>query len=184
MLGNLLGDFVRKGGEHCYSQAVQRGILLHRRIDGFTDAHPVFRRSRRRVRAPLRRYGGIAVDLFYDHILAATFSDYHDVTLEQFAQRTYRLLEAHRASLPPRLQTIMPAMIGQNWLVSYRGIVGIERALSGISGRLSRPNELAATVEELRHYYDDFAADFREFFPEVAAFAQRERLRMETEAAH
>jgi acyl carrier protein phosphodiesterase len=181
MLGNLLGDFVRKGGEEHYGEAIQRGILLHRRIDGFTDGHPVFRRSRRRVREPLRRYGGIAVDLFYDHILAATFNDYHDTSLEQFARRAYRLLQRYEPILPMRLQRIMPAMIGQDWLVSYREIGGIERALLGISGRLSRPNELAATVEDLHLFYDEFSADFREFFPAVTAFAARERMRLETE---
>lgn len=179
MLGNFLGDFVRLGEEARYGVAMRRGIRLHRRIDGFTDAHPVFRRSRRRVRDSLRRYGGISVDLFYDHILAVTFAEYHEVNLEAFAEQVYRLLQMNETTLPPRLRSILPAMIRDNWLVSYRELEGIERALRGISRRLSRPIDLAASTEELRLHYDAFAADFREFFPEVSDFVRRERAVME-----
>jgi len=176
MVGNLLGDFVRKGGEAAFSETMQRGIELHRRIDGFTDRHPVFRRSRRRIRPDLRRFGGIAVDLFYDHFLAREFSSYHDIPLEAFAERFYRLLEQYEPQLPPRLQQIIPSMIERNWLVSYREVDAIERSLSRISLRLSRPNALGETAEALRLCYDDFAADFEEFFPELLAFTREQQV--------
>jgi len=180
MVGNLLGDFVRKGEEGAFSERVQRGIILHRRIDGFTDQHPVFIRSKRRIRPELRRYGGIAVDLFYDHFLAREFSSYHDIPLEQFADRFYRLLEEYEPQLPHRLQKIMPSMIARNWLVSYREVDTIERALSRISLRLSRPNALGETAEELRLCYNDFAADFEAFFPELLAFTREQQILLES----
>ncbi len=175
MVGNLLGDFVRKGGEGAFSETMQRGILLHRKIDGFTDRHPVFRRSRRRIRPELRRYGGIAVDLFYDHFLARAFSDYHDIPLDQFAERFYLLLEQYEPQLPPGLQQIMPSMIERNWLVSYREVDAIEWALSRISLRLSRPNGLGETAEDFRCYYDEFASDFEAFFPELLEFTRAQQ---------
>jgi len=180
MLGNLLGDFVRKGGEEAFSEAMQRGIELHRRIDGFTDRHSVFRRSRRRIRPDLRRFGGIAVDLFYDHFLAREFSSYHDTPLEAFAERFYRLLEQYEPQMPPRLQQIIPSMIERNWLVSYREVDAIERSLSRISQRLSRPNPLGETAEDLRRCYDDFAVDFEEFFPELLAFTREQQMLLES----
>jgi acyl carrier protein phosphodiesterase len=181
MIGNLLGDFVRKGEESGYSETVQRGILLHRRIDGFTDRHEVFRRSRQRIRPGLRRYGGVAVDLYYDHFLAREFSRYHDIPLEQFADRLYRLLEAQESLLPLRLRQIMPRMIGRNWLVSYRDIETIERALGRIAQRLSRPNDLAETAEDFLLCYDAFAEDFEEFFPDLLAFTDEQRMLLQKE---
>jgi acyl carrier protein phosphodiesterase len=178
MIGNLLGDFVRKGGETPYSEKMRRGILLHRRIDGFTDRHPIFRRSRQRIRPGLRRYGGVAVDLYYDHFLAREFSRYHDMPLERFAERVYRLLKEYEPLLPPRLQAIMPRMIERNWLYSYREAETIERALERISERLSRPNALAETAEDFRRCYDDFAEDFRAFFPELVAFTRDQQILM------
>lgn len=176
MVGNLLGDFVRKGGEGAFSERVQRGIELHRRIDGFTDRHSVFRQSRQRIRPELRRFGGIAVDLFYDHFLAREFSSYHDVPLEQFAEQFYRLLEHYEPQLPPKLQQIMPSMIERNWLVSYREVDTIERALSRISLRLSRPNALGDTAEDFRLCYDDFASDFEAFFPDLLTFTREQQI--------
>ena len=176
MVGNLLGDFVRKGGEGAFSERVQRGIELHRRIDGFTDRHPVFRKSRSRIRPELRRFGGIAVDLFYDHFLAREFSSYHDTSLEEFAEQFYRLLEQYEPQLPERLQQIMPSMIERNWLVSYREVDAIERSLSRISLRLSRPNALGETAEDFRLCYDDFASDFEEFFPDLLAFTREQQI--------
>jgi len=170
MLGNLLGDFVRKGGEEAFSETMQRGI----------DRHSVFRRSRRRIRPDLRRFGGIAVDLFYDHFLALKFSSYHDTPLEAFAQRFYRLLEQYEPKMPPRLQQIIPSMIERNWLVSYREVDAIERSLSRISQRLSRPNALGETAEDLRLCYDDFSADFEEFFPELLAFTREQQMLLES----
>jgi acyl carrier protein phosphodiesterase len=180
MVGNLLGDFVRKGGEGAFSETMQRGIELHRRIDGFTDRHSVFRQSRQRIRPELRRFGGIAVDLFYDHFLAREFSSYHDVPLEQFAAQCYRQLETYEPQLPERLQQIMPSMIGRNWLVSYREVDAIERALSRISLRLSRPNALGKTAEDFRLCYDDFAADFESFFPDLLAFTREQQILLES----
>ena len=40
MLGALLGDFVGTATLHHYSTTMQREILLHRRVDSYTDAHP------------------------------------------------------------------------------------------------------------------------------------------------
>ena len=43
-IGNFIADTVR-GKEYLqYPEAMPRGILLHRRIDTFTDAHAIFRK--------------------------------------------------------------------------------------------------------------------------------------------
>jgi acyl carrier protein phosphodiesterase len=48
---------------------IQNGITLHRAIDTFTDAHPVFRESTK-VTFRYHHYAGVIVDVFYDHFLA------------------------------------------------------------------------------------------------------------------
>jgi hypothetical protein len=69
-IGNLLPDFLSANVLAGLPAAFQRGIAQHRRIDAYTDAHPVFRRSVQRFAPPFRRYGGVLVDIFYDHFLA------------------------------------------------------------------------------------------------------------------
>jgi acyl carrier protein phosphodiesterase len=57
-------------------------------------------------------------------------------------------------------------------LQSYREIAGIERALSGLSTRLSRPNPLAEGAIVLRSQYLELEADFRSFLPDLVRFAR------------
>ena len=72
--GALLGDFVKGAPDPELPPSVRRGILMHRRIDAHTDAHPVHRTSRRRFAGPRRRFAGIIVDVAYDHFLASAWS--------------------------------------------------------------------------------------------------------------
>ena len=95
-LGGLIGDFMRGWGIESFSAGVQRGIRLHQEIDRLTDAHPVFQRSRRRLPDRLRRWSGIVMDIGYDHFLAASFEEWHDQPLSEFAREIYALLEARR----------------------------------------------------------------------------------------
>ena len=84
LLGNFLGDFVRKSEEPAYEDTIRQGIHMHRKIDSFTDSHPIFLISRRRVSDLNRRYAGVLVDMFYDHFLAKNWQGYSGIHLEKY----------------------------------------------------------------------------------------------------
>lgn len=173
-LGGMLGDFVKGRLPGTLPADVARGVALHRKIDTFADAHPAFRMSRSRVSEGRRRYSGIMIDMFYDHLLAAAWTDWCCEPLEYFADEAYSLMEASPELLPERLGRILPAMRGRNWLVSYRDLDAISAALDGMAvHRLRQPNNLAGAGAELKAHYADFDADFRAFFPDAMEFAQQ-----------
>lgn len=179
LIGNLMGDFVKGRPETLpYPAPVTRGILLHRRVDTFTDQHPTFLTSRARLEPPYRRFAGIIIDLAYDHFLARNWSRYSDIPLAAFAARAYEALAKHHDQLPPRLRRISPLMREQDWLTAYRELTNVERSLAGIARRLSRPTPLAEAGPQLRVHYEALASDFHAFMPELRAFAQRERQRL------
>ena len=166
MLGNLMGDFLKRVDATGYPPAIQRGIQLHRTIDSFTDAHPVFRRSRGRLPPPYRRYAGVLVDVFYDHFLACDWRRYRPrEDLSSFVRRTYRMLANPPVDPPPRLKNALPRMIREDWLGSYVTEDGVDQQLKRISRRVSRANPLGSGVSQLALHYDGLAADFAEFFP-------------------
>lgn len=172
LLGSLLGDFVKgTPGEH-YPPTVRRGIRLHRRIDAFTDAHPLHLRSRNRVSAPRRRFAGIIVDVCYDHFLGAQWDRFASESLEDFSARVYDVLLAHQDVLPERLRDMAPRMAREDWLGSYARLEHVGRALDGISRRLRRENRLAGAIVEIERNYAGLASDFRAFFPELVAHAE------------
>src|SRR5215470_16904307 len=110
ILGGVMGDFVKGPLEGRYDAELTRALSLHRRIDSYTDAHDVVRRSRRRVSPDRRRFAGILVDMFYDHFLARLWEEYCDIPLEQFTAHVYAVLREHRALLPERLQQVAARM--------------------------------------------------------------------------
>ncbi len=175
LLGSLLGDFVKGPLGDRYPEQLRRGIVLHRAIDSFTDAHPMHRTSRNRIRGPRRRYAGIIVDVCYDHFLCRRWSDYSDEDLVTFVERVYDVLREHRGSLPDRLERIAPHMIADDWLRSYHDLDNVGRALDGIARRLRRGSPLAGAVVEIEASYAAFEDDFRGFFPELDAFARGRR---------
>ena len=175
LIGQLLGDFLEPGWRERLPARVAAGVRLHQRVDAFTDRHPAFLASRKRFEPRLRRYSGVLVDVFYDHLLARSWSRYHpDGPLEDFSASVYRALERRRGDLTARLARVYPRMAAQDWLSSYRRIEAVEQALAGISHRLSRPNPLAEGAAALRESHADFAADFDAFFPDLIAFAETE----------
>src|SRR6185436_5422304 len=100
-IGNVLPDIVSPAELRQLPAEYLAGAECHWRIDAFTDSHPVFRRSIARLAAPHRRFGGVLMDLFYDHFLAVDWSTYSEVPLELFTQSVYSELEANWNMLPP-----------------------------------------------------------------------------------
>ncbi len=174
-VGQVLADFVLAREIDSFEPGIRAGIRAHQRIDVFTDSHPVVAAARRRMVAPYRRYGNILLDMFFDHFLAKNWDRYRgDVSLEQFSQQCYRVLNGHRDVHRERFQQVVISMQNGDWLGSYRDLDNIDRALRGISRRLTGENPLATGVSVLRVQYDELEADFKTFFPELAHFV-RER---------
>lgn len=183
LVGNIMGDFVKGRPEQLrLPDTILRGIILHRRVDSFTDRHPVFVSSRSRLDRPYRRFAGIIVDLAYDHFLARYWHLYSDESLDTFAARAYGALAAYHNTLPPRLQHIAPLMREQDWLTAYRELENVERSLAGIARRLSRPTPLHQAGPQLRAHYEALEQDFHAFMPQLRQFAETERERLAGEA--
>jgi acyl carrier protein phosphodiesterase len=171
LLGSLYGDFVKGPVADRFAPGLAEAIQLHRRIDAFTDAHPLIRQSIARFPAERRRYAGIILDVFFDHCLARDWPLYSDEPLPAFTRKVYAVLAAE-PQLPERLAAIAPRMAAQDWLGSYQQFAVLEQVLAGIARRLSKPEGLAGAMPELRALYQPLSADFAEFYPLVQAFAQ------------
>ena len=172
-LGSLLGDFVKGPLDGRYSGDITRAIVLHRKIDTFTDAHPVVLQSKARISSQRRRYAGIMVDMFYDHFLAKYWDEFHEESLAEFTAKIYTVLEGRHAMLPARLQQIAPKMAQWHWLESYAEVGSIRTALDRMGQRLTRENRLLDSADELTEHYAGLETDFRAFLPQVREFAKR-----------
>lgn len=138
-VGGLLGDFVKGPLRGDYPPRIEVGIERHRRIDAACDDLPAIRALRAQFPDPWRRYGGIVIDVVFDHLLARDWDDLHTQPLADFCENFYRALTARRALLPERARAFCDRAPGARWLESYREAAQIPRVLAHIGQRLRRP---------------------------------------------
>jgi len=172
LVGSILGDFVKGAIEDKYSQGVRRGIELHRKIDTYTDSHETTLASRNLFSPLRRRFAGIIVDLCYDHFLYRHWRQFTDVELGGFISHVYDILLAPRTMLPERLRAMIPVMIREDWLGSYRDLQGVEQALNRLSKRITQGDRLLGALEEIKHHYLKLEADFLFFFPDLEYYVK------------
>ncbi|REJ82321.1 MAG: DUF479 domain-containing protein [Bacteroidetes bacterium] len=170
MIGNFIADYVKGNKKDHYPEPIRKGIILHRYIDDFTDHHPVQLKSRHRLFERHGHYSGVLVDLFYDHFIAKNFHEFSSVSLEEFTTRTYNLLIQNAEFLPERVKEFLPFMIEKNWMLSYESLEGLDRALKGLSRRVSFENRMDTAILDLKQGYKLFEADFRAFWPQLRTF--------------
>lgn len=166
-LGNILGEFVRGRDLSDWSPDIAAGIRQHRAIDSFTDHHPRIIAARARLNPEFRRYGGILLDMVFDHYLARDWRHFHDEPLERFAARVYAELAAYRGPQPGRMAGAIRYLREHDLLVRYRELATIVDALAGIGRRFAHATPLHQTGPELERLYRELESDFQAFFPEL-----------------
>lgn len=174
-IGNFMADGIRGKHFETFPMEIQKGIILHRAIDTFTDAHPVFRQSTKKLHSRYHHYAGVIVDVFYDHFLAKNWSIYSNENLEEYIQLFYTSLKNNRPILTERTIGIMPYMFEQNWLSSYQTIEGINTILTQMDSRTKNKSKMRFATDELKEFYTEFEQDFTLFFEDIRDHA-REKL--------
>lgn len=170
-IGNFIADGIKGKRYAKYPKDVQIGILLHREIDTFTDAHPTVRMSTKRLHNNYGHYSGVIVDILYDHFLAKNWSRYSDTPLDLYIDNFYEELKANFTILPLRIQKMMPYMIADNWLLSYAKIEGIQKVLNGMNHRTNNISGMHRATAELQEFYREFEDEFTVFFEELRVFS-------------
>jgi acyl carrier protein phosphodiesterase len=166
-IGNFMADGIHG---HDYLQLpneVVKGVLLHRAIDTFTDAHPIFRQSKHRLHIGYGHYSGVVMDILYDHFLAKNWPNYSNEKLEDFAANFYESLKTNYPIVTERTKEMMPHMIAGNWLVMYATIEGIGDILFQMDQRTKNQGNMKTATKELHLYYTEFEEEFTLFFEEL-----------------
>lgn len=170
MVGGVIGDWIKGILPGCLPSDLAQGVALHRAIDGFVETHPAFRGSCSRISPGRRRYAGVLVDIFYDHVLARDWERFHSEQLPIYCQSVYRQIEARLDELPESAGFAMRLMARENWLQSYAELDGIADVLGRMSRRTRRPNPLAGGEAEFLVNASEFAADFEWLLADARVF--------------
>ena len=173
-IGNFIADAVKGHDMDLFRDGIRRGIVIHRAIDTYTDAHPVFRESSGRLHEKYHKYSGVIVDMLYDHFLAVDWDKWHTTGLREFAASAYSLLLRNYTNLPSRTKRGMPFLVMMNWLVSYADLNALGRFYSGMARRTSFQSNMEHAVDDIRKDYDLYKQEFDLFFPEIISYISEE----------
>ena len=171
-IGNFMADHIKGNKYKSYPQDIQKGILLHRQIDSFTDNKKIARISKRRLNDRYGLYRGIIIDILYDHFLAKNWNLYSETELGDYTKEFYSLLQENYEILPEKIKHMSQYMIKDDWLKSYAQIEGIEQVLSGVNRRTGGKSNMDQAKHDLEAHYEDFEKDFISFFDELSNFSE------------
>ncbi|HEY2622837.1 MAG TPA: ACP phosphodiesterase, partial [Dyella sp.] len=148
------------------------GIRLHRAIDVYTDSHPEVAAARALLPPPYRRYAGILLDMWFDHLLARDFDRWSERGLERYSAGVRDLLRRHEVWLPAGLQRFRLYMEAHALPAGYARPEEMAAALDGISHRLRRANPVGEAMPVLNRLAAPLHERFEAFFPQLQGFAQ------------
>lgn len=176
-LGNLAADFVQHREVAALPDGVRRGIKQHQQVDSFTDRHPAVQRGIRRLSERWGWFGGIILDVYFDHLLTTSWTEYCSVPLEQFAFEVNADLLSVVHLLPDAAAESVRHIARMNRIVTYRELDGIEAALVRLTHIIrqripQRAMNLAEAMPDLAANREWLEVDFAEFFPELMSFSK------------
>ncbi|MFT4633754.1 MAG: acyl carrier protein phosphodiesterase [Candidatus Pseudothioglobus sp.] len=171
IVGGFLGDFVKGRLPSTYPPHIDRGIRLHRAIDGFTDQHPIVKRSQQRMGPALRRFAPVISDVVYDHFLARHWQTFHPTALPEYCAHIYLLIKAFDAQLPANINSLIKRMEYHKSLENYAQPEAVEKVLGHLSKRLTRENPMLEGFAGFIAHYAALEADFLAFFPDILDFS-------------
>ena len=173
VVGGVIGDFIKGPLPGLLPPDLARGVALHRAIDTFAETNPAFCASRNRVSPERRRYAGVLVDIFYDHLLARDWEQIHHLPLSDYSASVYTTIAGRLNDISTSAHFALQLMANEDWLSSYAGIDGISDVLARMSRRARQPNPLAGGEQEFLTDPTGFAADFDHWLVDARRFADQ-----------
>ena len=173
LIGNFIADHIKGNNYRHFSEEIQQGILLHREIDTYTDAHAVVRKSKRRLHERYRHYDGVIIDIFFDHYLAKNWATYSAIPFDQYTTAMNTFFARKAPELPEKSQQFIHYMIEYNLLFNYQFTDGIEKVLNGMNRRTKGKSQMHLAIEDLKKLDTLFENDFKLFFQDLRVFTQQ-----------
>ncbi len=174
--GNFVGDAVRGNQLARFPEDIQRGIILHRKIDSFTDEHPIFRKHCKLLYPDHGHYARVILDVIYDYFIASNWSKFHSQTLNEYAAAFYLATKEREHLLPASIERLFALMQKQNWLLQYASLEGLEHILFHMNKRTSFPSQFPQAVTVLKNEEQQMLPDFFIFFDELINYCNNQSI--------
>lgn len=171
MLLNLYGDFIKGSVKKLENKKLKNAVILHRQIDNFIDNNNEVLKLKLDLYKELPKVAGIAIDLYFDHLLAKNWNKYHKQSLkdylddffDQVPQLIYQFEEKKQIIFHPFFKQLISRIHKENWILNYKNREGLLFACTGLSKRISFENNLNEGHIVFLKHQDKILKTFEEF---------------------
>ena len=167
LFGNFIADSIKGNSYLNWPKKIQKGILLHRYIDHFTDSNIYYLKGKRRFYDDFPKLGGIINDIIYDYLLWQYELKHKSINLSDEIKRFYRVLDDFKVMMPVNIKYMYSYMRKDDWLLNYQTISGIKMALNGIGVRTKYSNNLSNAFDLVEKDMDNFNNEFELFYKQI-----------------
>jgi acyl carrier protein phosphodiesterase len=174
LVGNMISDSVKGKAQYDFIEGIQKGIVLHRRIDDYTDRHSAVKEAKEYFRPDYRLYSGPIIDILFDHFLAKDSKQFSPLDLNQFTKNVYQVLDEYTVHLPLRFVPIFTYMQSENWLFNYQYKEGITKSVRGLVRRSSYLNDSDTAIHLFHQHYNELETCYHQFFEDVKFYAKEQ----------
>ena len=172
LFGNFIADSIKGNSYLDWPENIQKGILLHRFIDDFTDNNSHYLSGKRRFYKEFPKVGGVINDIIYDYLLWQYELNTQSLNLKNEITRYYQVLDGFQSEMPSNIRLMYGYMKRDDWLFNYQYEKGIKRALHGIGRRINYSNDLEICFEIVRKNMNIYIEEFNAFFNEIKSAIQ------------
>lgn len=174
-VGNFIGDFVKGKKLNHFPKKIAKGIILHRKIDEYTDSHPVVRETVAFMRPTFGRYSAIILDMYFDFLLANNFRLYSQKkSLFIFSFQFYYHTILNYKHLPKKVKGFIFHFIFTNRLQKYKSYHGLKESLEIMETYKSSAINPALSISFLKQHRSELEKNFHLFMPEIIQFINNE----------
>ncbi|HYG49623.1 MAG TPA: ACP phosphodiesterase [Flavobacteriales bacterium] len=162
--GNLVAD-AYKGKKYLDLPAgIQHGVILHRHIDHVTDTFEPVRQMKRILSPYFGRYAGVALDVYFDHMLSINWNLFYTTELAVEVENSHKALRANFHLVSAQSREFLDRLIHYNWLNSYRQKNDLERIFNQMAQRFGL-NSLKNSIMPLEKHFDQVNDTFMDLYP-------------------
>jgi acyl carrier protein phosphodiesterase len=157
-----------------FGEEIAGSIVLHRKIDCFTDSHPEAASASHLLFPSYRHYSRVIIDVAFDHMLSINWDRFSDMKLDLFIENVYSIYKDLPEFLPSNFHHFAQRMISFNVLGSYSDFEYIKRILERMESNSKYATGISGAWKELRLYFDQIENCFFRFFPELIDYVKLE----------
>jgi len=191
ILGNLVGDWIKGSRLEEWPEQLIQGVRMHRLVDQLTD--DITSQYMGIFPQGVRRFGGIALDVFWDHCLSLHWDELGKVEnltqnerstkqhlqqsmlrqksqqkpLQQFVPDLMKAFDKEKHVLTPQFRKRLFWIRNNRLLLSYQKWEGVLQSLNHVSSRLRVPDRLPEAADIIRNNQTELEEKFLDFVPQI-----------------